>query len=522
MNQRKKTILCLFLIFSTVLLLCSFTTFRQETGNGSASVVTARTPVGKNGGRTIWTRSFASSDGSCTFNSDPVICGSVLYIANGQTLYQIDKKKGTVLQTMRLSARTNAICHMLLEGNSLMIPLSGGKIECVDIRNMTSRWQSRAFGGQSLSTLYYKDGLLYAGTTVMTSGTDCTGVFYCISTKDGSTQWTYEDPAHPGGYYGSGAISRGGRLYFTGDNGILVSHSLTKDTVYDMVPLTTKNGIRAGLTYDPDAASLYTADTEGTVYRIPISGDGTIQKKNIRVSSAAPAARSVHCTSTPAVCHGRLYIGCIADGYGCLSVLDARDLRLYYKAKGAKGAEIKSSPLLSTGYASAKNNNRIYVYVSANHPPGGIYYLADESTSVRGTLQTLYTPVKAKQYCMSSITADREGNLYYSNDSNTLFAVAGPVKSAAAKKPGKPSRIKIKKKKTNISISWKKTTKKSQTILYLKYGRGKWVKKVIKTKTKYRAGRKRKTLRLRFRCRIRRNKKWIYSGYTKTYKVKYR
>ncbi len=262
MNQRKKTILCLFLIFSTALLLCSFTTFRQETGNGSASVVTARTPVGKNGGRTIWTRSFASPDGSCTFNSDPVICGSVLYIANGQTLYQVDKKKGTVLHTMRLSARTNAICHMLLEGNSLMIPLSGGKIECVDIRNMTSRWQSRAFGGQSLSTLYYKDGLLYAGTTVMTSGTDCTGVFYCISTKDGSTQWTYEDPAHPGGYYGSGAISRGGRLYFTGDNGILVSHSLTKDTVYDTVPLTTTNGIRAGLTYDPGTASLSTADNE--------------------------------------------------------------------------------------------------------------------------------------------------------------------------------------------------------------------------------------------------------------------
>lgn len=232
--------------------------------------------------------------------------------------------------------------------------------------------------------------------------------FYCISTKDGSTQWTYEDPAHPGGYYGSGAISRGGRLYFTGDNGILVSHSLTKDTVYDTVPLTTKTASVpvSPMTPAPHPCIRRIPKEPYTGSRYPAMA---LSRKNIRVSSAAPAARTVHCTSTPAVCHGRLYIGCIADGYGCLSVLDARDLRLYYKAKGAKGAEIKSSPLLSTGYASAKNNNRIYVYVSANHPPGGIYYLADESTSVRGTLQTLYTPAKAKQYCMSSITADREG-----------------------------------------------------------------------------------------------------------------
>lgn len=514
MYQRKKIMMYLFLILPAALLLCSFTTFRQETGKGSANVVPARTPVGKNSGRTIWTRSFAASGGRYTFSSDPVICGSVLYIANGRTLYQLDKKKGTILRSMQLSAQTNAICHMLLEGNLLMIPLAGGKIECVDTRSMTSRWKSRAFGGQSLSTLYYKNGFLYAGTTVMTSGTGCTGIFYCINTKNGSTQWTYEDKSNPGGYYGSGAVSQGGRLYFAGDNGVLVSHSLTENTVYDTVPLTEKANIRTGLTYDPDTASLYTADTEGIIYRIPVSGNGKIQKGNIRFSPVVPDARSIHCTSTPAICRGRLYIGCIADGYGCLSVMDARNLRLHYKAKGAKAAEIKSSPLVSTGYSSKKNNNRVYVYVSANNLPGGIYYLTDDSTSVRGTLQTLYIPKAAQQYCMSSITADKEGNLYYSNDSNTLFAVS-------AFKPKKPSKIRIKKKKQSITVSWKKTIKKSQTMLYLKYGKGKWTKKIIKTKTKYKLSRKRKTLRLRFRCRMCQNKKWIYSGYTKTYKIKY-
>lgn len=551
---------CILLTLFTASLLCSFTTFRQETGSGYASTTSAQTPRNTDKGGTLWTRSFAASDGKYSYNSDPIICDSVIYIANYNTLYELDRQNGTILRTLPLAARTNSVCHMLLERGHLMIPLSGGMVECVDTDTMTSIWQSDTFGGQSLSTLFYHNGYLYAGTVNMVSGTDSTGIFYCIDTQDGSTQWTYEDTDHPGGYYWSGAVSYENVLYFAGDNGILVSHSLTTPETYDTILLTTTAKIRSGLTYNPDTNCIYTADTSGQIYQIPFSADGTIQTDEIRSGSAVPGASSSNCTSTPAVWNNRLYVGSIADGYGYLSVLDAKTLSLIYTVQGERSAEIKSSPLVSTGYSTDENNNRVYVYVTANQMPGGVYYLMDDSTSTSGTLHTLYTPATAKQFCMSSITAGKEGILYYSNDSNTLFAVSEvenssdrvntipsespapspvptqkpspspvPAVSPAPKqknnpgqtrKPKKPMRIKTARKKKKIVLSWKKQSK-TQTIIYVKYGAGKWKKTIIKTKTKYTISqKKKKTLYYRLRSRLRSDSGWIYSGYTKTYKVK--
>ncbi len=551
------------LILVSALLLCSFTTFRQETGEGGGGVTSARTPTDIERGGTVWTRSFPSAQGRYSYNSDPILCDAAVYIANDRTLYELDKRDGTIQRTLPLTARTDSVCHMLLEGDRLMIPLSGGRIECVDIRTMTSLWQSRSLGGQSLSTLFYLDGYLYAGTVNMISGTDSTGIFYCIDTRNGSIQWTYEDSEHPGGYYWSGAVSHKNILYFAGDNGILVSHSLTTDQVYDTAALTGGTKIRSGLTFHPDTDSLYTADTDGVVYRIPLSGSehslpGKIQKEEIRSGSAVPGAAFLHCTSTPSVWNGRLYVGSIADGFGHLSVLDAETLSLIYTVQGERSAEIKSSPLVSTGYSSSANHDRVYVYVSANSIPGGVYYLMDDSTCTAGGLQTLYTPASARQFCMSSITADIDGTLYYSNDSNTLFAVsevenssdrvdpslpeptapatvpngtpspAVPSPSQESKKsaeqtrkPKKPTRLRTARKKKKLRISWKKQ-KRTQTILYIRYSkRGKWQKRMIRSKASYTLSvKKKKTLYLRLRSRSRSGSKWIYSRYTKTYKIK--
>lgn len=547
--MKKRMALLLFLSISS-LLLCSFQTFRQETGQGHAGVTSAQTPINMEKGGTIWTRSFPSQDGSFSYNSDPILSGSHLYIVNNNTLYELNKKDGSILRTRELSSRTDSVCHMLLEGSRLFIPLSGGKIECVDIRHMVSLWQSEAFGGQSLSTLFYHEDALYAGTVNMISGNDCTGIFYCLDADDGHTRWIYEDTENPGGYYWSGAIVCQGTLYFTGDNGILVSHSLTTQEVYDTCTLTDTSRIRSGLTYDTDTASLYTASTDGQVYRIPLSEDGSIQKDAICSGPVVPTASLLNCTSTPTIYNGRLYIGCIADSYGHLSILNAESLALIYTVKGQLGAEIKSSPLVSDGYATRDNHTRVYVYVSANRPPGGIYCLMDDTTRTDGVLTTLFTPAVAKQYCLSSMISDEEGTLYYSNDSSTVFAVSevdvssdlppantispSPVpddhgqKETNTKQKYTPSPIRVKKpvnikwKRSGrkIHLSWKKKTKKSQTILYIQYGKGKWEKKILRTRTKCSIMRKKKTVRLRLRSRIRIGSKWIYSGYSKTYRIK--
>lgn len=553
MKQIFKKFFIFLLTVSTGMMFCSFAT---------ATVVQEQTPINTAKGGTIWTRSF--STGGLSYNSVPVVTETAIYLVNENILYEMDVK-GTIVRRLTLEKSMNSVCHMILEDNRLFIPLSGGIMQCVDTETFSSLWISEAFGGQSLSEVIYHDGYLYAGSTIMIDSSSTKGSFYCLDAEDGSTKWTYEDTEHPGGYYWSGAAVIKDNLYFSGDNGLLVCHSLLSDEVYGTWELTETAKIRAGLVFDAVSGALYTASNDGILYQINLDGQGDFV--NFESLDFCPGAASRNCTSTPAIWNGRLYIGSASDGYGFLSVIDLASFTLQYRARGNKGAEIKSTPLISTGYASEQNHNKVYVYVSYNAPPGGLCYLEDDETAVSGTMQTLYTPYTAKQFCLQSIVCGFDGTLYYSNDSGTLFAVrevetssdyipsatavppadttppaavtpsitpqpaaaASSSKTAKKSKPKKPSKVSIKIKKAGrtkkgrqrkkYTIRWKKNTKKSQTLLYLRQGSGSWKKHVVQTKSTYSFTSTKKNIRIRLRSRWKKNGKWVYSSYTKTKKV---
>lgn len=522
--------------------------------SATASVVQEQTPINTAKGGTIWTRSF--STGGLSYNSVPVVTESTIYLVNGNTLYEMDLK-GNILRILTLTKSMDSVCHMILEGKKLYIPLHTGVVQCVDTETLSSLWVSESFGGQSLSKVIYYNGYLYAGSTNMIDNSSTKGVFFCLDEKDGSTTWSYEDTDNPGGYYWSGAIVIKDKLYFTGDNGSLVCHNLLTDEVYDIWKLTESAKIRAGILYDTTTSALYTASNDGILYKIILNEQGDAQ--NIVSVNLYPGASSKNCTSTPAIYNNRLYIGSMAEGYGYLSVIDLKSFTLLYRARGNKAAEIKSTPLISTGYTAEENHNKVYVYVSYNAPPGGIYYLEDDENAITGTLQTLYTPYTAKQFCLSSIVSGTDGTLYYSNDSGTLFAVRevetssdrvtvpasslvptptpdkpiaspSPDKTANVITPKRPSKIKVKikkagktkkgKRKKKYTITWKKNTKKSQTLLYIKQGSGSWKKHVIKSKSKYSFSSTKKKISIRLRSRMKQNGQWICSPYTKIKRIR--
>lgn len=527
--MKKKTLLCLML--TAAIFLSAFTTFRNEQGMDGASVVSSVTPEDTADCGAIWTKKFSTK--GISYNSIPIMGTNGIYVVNSNILYELSYANGQVLRQTTLKEKMNSVCNMLLEEHFLYIPLANGTMECVDITSMTSLWQSESFGGQSLSTAFYHNGYLYAGTTNVLSNGATTGLFYCLNTKDGSTVWTYEDKDHPGGYYWSGAIVYEDALYFTGDNGILVSHSLTEPVVYDTSTLTTTANIRAGLTYHKETDALYTVAKDGTLFQIQCGN-----QKITKVSSGKimNGAKFITCTSTPAIYNNRLYVGCVADQYGYVCVMDALTLAPIYQVKGFQNAEVKSSPLVSTRNSST---GKVTVYVSMNAPPGGLYAFTDMEGKTSASLHTLYIP-QAKQYCLSSITADDKGRLYYSNDSGTLFCVtlakdipatstpavtntpmAANTPAPAAKKPvatpKKPYGIKVKKSKKKYKITWKKKSKKYQTIISYRYGKGKWKKKTIKKNTAATIKKSKKRLQIRLRCKIKNQSKWIYSAYTKTF-----
>lgn len=538
MKQFTKKILIFMITLSTGWMLCSYAT---------ASVVQEQTPIDSKKGGTIWTRSF--STGGTSYNSVPVVTDSALYVVNENILYELDLK-GNILRKLTLSKKMNSVCHMILQDKKLYIPLSGGVMECVDVGNFSSLWISETFGGQSLSKVIYYNGYVYAGTTTIVDSSSTKGIFFCLDAKNGKTIWTYEDTEDPGGYYWSGAVVAKNRIYFSGDNGRLVSHSLLNSKTYEILSLTTSAKIRAGLILDEDDETLYTASNDGILHKIFLSDDGSFG--SVKTLDLYPGATDKNCTSTPVICNNRMYIGSFAEGYGYLSVIDLTSFTLRYRVRGNKSAEIKATPLVSTGYATEGNQNKVYIYVTYNAPPGGIYYMEDSETATTGSLQTLYIPFTAKQFCISSIVSGKDGTLYYSNDSGTLFAVrevnissdriptpsptsstgtqkseqtASPVspKTETITKPKKPSKIKVKKKKKkgkkNYTITWKKNTKNSQTLVYIRQNSGSWKKHVIKKKSSYSFSSTRKKIQIRLRSRYKQKGKWIYSSYTKTKKL---
>ncbi len=166
-------------------------------------------------------------------------------------------------------------------------------------------------------------------------------------------------------------------------------------------------------------------------------------------------------------------------------------------------------------------------------------------TAQSAEIETLFAPKEGKQFCLSSIAADSDGTLYYSNDSGTLFAIqdgyhpapsepsptpdvsadatptvippadpvlpktGGPSNQekpeqgnvlAKSKKPGKPRTVKWKIKKTKrrsyrVTFTWKKGAHSAYTQIKISKRNQKTLKK--QWSQVYRASAAKKTITLK-------------------------
>lgn len=496
--------------------------FRNEDGQHNANIVTSQTPTDAANTHIKWQKRFSDLVGT-SYNSSPIITGTNLYVVCENTLYELDKE-GEIKRSCSLSNSMNSVCHMALHENQLFIPLKNGTMQCVDITTMTSQWISESFSNQSLTTTLYYDGYVYAGTT-NANGSD--GLYYCVDAKQGSTIWTYQNTDTSCGFYWSGACifdtgeQKG--VLLGGDNGILVSHSLTHDTQYDSLDLsslTPSTGkIRAGITYDENTDCYYTTTNNGYLYQIKLRSDGTFNTVT-PLFLGDSVNDTINCTSTPTICNGRIYVGSFYRTSGRLLVVDAATMTRIYSVTDLSCGDIKASPLLSTAYATSENVGKVYVYITHNAFPGGLYYMEDTPDATHSELKPLVTPTEGKQFCMSSVAADTDGTLYYSNDSGYLFAIAigtpvavpspssvpdiptttvapdkvpasalsaSPIgtsmkQNKAIKKIGKPKNIRyrIQKKKHGgfqITLSWKKGKNAQKTCVQIGKKKKRYYKK---------------------------------------------
>ena len=369
----------------------------------------------------------------------PLILGGYVYVASGQFIYKMDKNTGDIVQTSeRMSGNMQyAMIPLAYAEGMLFAQIGGGQIQALSATTLKSLWISEKLGGQTLSPITYKNGYIYTGTW----NSDTTpGSYFCLSVTDEDPSkgneikyctWKYD---HKGGFYWAGAYASENYLVFGSDDGAgdaytSILYSVNTHTGQLIDKRTDLIGdIRSTITYNN--GYVYFTTKGGYLYRVAMNADGTFGAvAGYNLGGAA--------TSTPVVYKNRIYVGVCgtggqynADGGHHFDVLkeSASGLSLAYKV--SIPGYPQAAPILSTAYENqdfdgdGKADGRVYLYFTYNAYPGGIYMLTDTPGQTSGKAEELFRPVsKQQEYCISPLCVDKDGTIYYKNDSCYLMAL---------------------------------------------------------------------------------------------------
>ncbi len=308
----------------------------------------------------------------------------------------------------------------------IIAPLGKGTLQAFDAVTLETRWVFKdAIGGQSQSPVAYSGGRLYTGFWM---GDTKDANFVCVSAATGELEWSY---TVKGGFYWAGALAVGDFIAVGTDDGASASES------GDSRLLVFKKSYAPGEAVGPvsyanlkgcgDQHSCL-AYADGTVYFTTRGGylcSAAIDPSTGAVSGLKTAKLAAPSVSTPVVYGDRLYLGTgggLLSPGGCPAFVIADRDTLETLNEVRTRASIQCSPLLSTAYLAEEG--RLYFYITYNAEPGGIDLVTvDPADPSAAELFELYDAEGYEQYCIASPICDYDGNLYYKNDSGTVFCV---------------------------------------------------------------------------------------------------
>ena len=404
-----------------------------------------------------WQADFSQDGGNL---SEPIVVDGKIFVAAGSALYAKDAKTGETLHATPLAAPIDSVARMVYAQGMVIVPLSGGRLQAVAATGETGKalatvWLTEklpaATNGwgdeiaqQSLTTLTVDGGVLYYGTA--DGDAPNTGYLLCIDIATGAVVWKNASP--DAGYYWSGAGVAGDFIVMGDDAGDVKAIDKADGSVVSVLHVSDAS-IRSTTVIADEGRTAYIVSRDGVLHKVSIAADGALSE-SARVKFASSS------TSTPTLSGGKLFVGGQSEQYdqvgpymkyryGSLSVIDAETLSIEREvvsttdgkhiggADGSGGGamgDVKSMPLV------VNQAGETYVYFTSNMKPGGAYCyrLGDEAAS------SLYEPAPGKrEYTMSSLVAGPDGMLYFINDSNTLFALAGGDRPPAGPDAGPDS-----------------------------------------------------------------------------------
>lgn len=395
--------------------------------NGAGALKDVATPTA--GVETAWTSTLKPAEDWSTSVSDPIVVNGNIYIVVGDTILCKDSATGETLAQATLAAAINSTARIVYADGLVIVPLAQGRLQALTADTLKTVWttdalpQGAAGDQQPLTTLTVSSGCVYYGTASADWSATYGGFFLCVDLETGRVTWSYEDVNS--GFYWAGAAVSGSFAVIANDQGVLRSFAADGS-----IAGTLDLGVRVRSTVVADGSALFVVSSDGVLHKIVLAADGSMKE-------AGSVAFGSSSTTTPVLADGKVIVtGASTQSYvnawggqsyyGVLAVIDAATMEVEQSITmltdgSSLPADSKSAPLVSI------RDGKTYVYFTCNSTPGGVYrYCVGDAAA-----QELYVPESALQnYCMASIVADANGNLYYTNDSGTLFALKGVADSS--------------------------------------------------------------------------------------------
>lgn len=400
-------------------------------GNSNAVVKNVSTPTGALA--SSWTFDWRAYSGATYPNaSEPIVVNGNVYLAVNKRLLKIDAESGKVLAESNLQTAIGYTTRPIYTKGLVIVPLDGGAVQALTADTLTTVWVTDPVSksAQSNSQLTVDGNYLYVGTVDVDYGTSTynNGHLTRINILTGAVSWQHVNADE--GYYWTSAT--------VGDGYILVPTSagtvemLSKSTGDVLGSVSVGAIVNSGCVLSKDGKHAYVISRDGKLHVLALSD------ASARSSSRISEERVIDlgltgCACMPTLYGNKLIVGGEVSGGSALAIVDLDNdfaTTLVSSADGSvlPAGGIKGAPLVSV------QADDTYVYFTVNYGAtsdyvnytsgGGVYRYKMGDAQATGA----FSAAGHNNYCDSPIACDAKGNLYYINDSGTLFKLSGGVK----------------------------------------------------------------------------------------------
>ncbi|RHI25086.1 DUF4430 domain-containing protein [Collinsella sp. AM15-2] len=401
-----------------------------NSGNGT-SVTDAKTPAQAAGLK--WAFDWKAESGQQYANcSEPVIANGFVYIATENELIKIDSSTGKKVASAPLASKVSYTSRPIYTNGLIIVPLNGGAVQAITADKLICKWLTPGLTDltQSSCTVVSDGEYVYVGSVDISydenyNATYGNGSFARIKIATGEVSWQNIDPAE--GYYWTGAALTDKYAIVPTSAGTLKCIDKTTGDVVSTMKLGAV--ANADCIADPsNGSTFYQMTHDGKLHVISLSAKGVLsEQKTVDLGLT-------NNMSAPAVAGENLIVGGQTATGSALVLYNLKT----GKTTMVAAADGKALPAGLNGIATTPlvsvQDGKTYVYFTVNSADskdyvnysagGGVYrYTLGDAEATQ-----IYDAAGHYQYCDSPVIVDASGNLYYINDSGTLFKL-GAVES---------------------------------------------------------------------------------------------